>query len=211
MAFALGLTACTDGCNSGSSDVSQSESTSESGSDVADKGSISVKDKTKTLYVGETYKIEANSEGTFACESTDENVATVTADGVVTALSDGIAFIKVSDGKTFVNVKINVIKSEEYIRIDATEIGFVKGGERTVNAEAVKNGEVSDDEITFSCDDAAIKLVKKGKSVTISSDKTGNYVVVASCGDLRAEINVKVVSECSKMLDSTKSLPIFPF
>ena len=209
MAFALGLTACTDGCNSGSSDVSQSESTSEttseSGSDVADKGSISVKDKAKTLYVGETYKIEANSAGTFACESTDENVATVTADGVVTALSDGIAFIKVSDGKTFVTVKINVIKSEEYIRIGATEIGFVKGGERTVNAEAVKNGEVSDDEITFSCDDAAIKLVKKGNSVTISSDKTGNYVVVASCGDLRAEINVKVVSDCSKMLDSTKS------
>ena len=209
MAFALGLTACTDGCNSGSSDISQSESTSEttseSGSDVADKGSISVKDKTKTLYVGETYKIEANSEGTFACESTDENVATVTADGVVTALSDGIAFIKVSDGKTFVNVKINVIKSEEYIRIGATEIGFVKGGERTVSAEAIKNGEVSDDEITFSCDDAAIKLVKKGKSVTISSDKTGNYIVVASCGDLRAEINVKVVSDCSKMLDSTKS------
>ena len=209
MAFALGLTACTDGCKSGSSDVSQSESTSEttseSGSDVTDKGSISVKDKTKTLYVGETYKIESNSEGTFACESTDENVATVTADGVVTALSDGIAFIKVSDGKIFVNVKINVIKSEEYIRIGATEIGFVKGGERTVNAEAVKNGEVSDDEITFSCDDAAIKLVTKGKSVTISSDKTGNYVVVASCGDLRAEINVKVVSECSKMLDSTKS------
>ena len=205
MAFALGVTACTDGCNSGSSDISQSESTSESGSDVADKGSISVKDKTKTLYVGETYKIEANSECTFACESTDENVATVTADGVVTALSDGIAFIKVSDGKTFVNVKINVIKSEEYIRIGATEIGFVKGGERTVNAEAVKNGEVSDDEITFSCDDAAIKLVKKGKSVTISSDKTGNYIVVASCGDLKAEINVKVVSDCSKMLDSTKS------
>ena len=209
MAFVFAAVSCTDGGDSGSSDVSQSESTSEttseSGSDAADKGLISVKDKTKTLYVGETYKIEATSEGTFAYGSTDENVATVTADGVVTALSDGIAFIKVSDGKTFVNVKISVIKSEEYIRLGATEIGFVKGGERTVNAEVIKNGEVSDDEITFSCDDAAIKLVKNGKSVTISSDKTGNYVVVASCGDLRAEIAVKVVSDSSKMLDSTKS------
>ncbi len=209
MAFVFAAVSCADGGDSGSSDVSQSESTSEttseSGSDVADKGLISVKDKTKTLYVGETYKIEATSEGMFAYGSTDENVATVTADGVVTALSDGIAFIKVSDGKTFVNVKISVIKSEEYIRLGATEIGFVKGGERTVNAEVIKNGEVSDDEITFSCDDAAIKLVKNGKSVTISSDKTGNYVVVASCGDLRAEIAVKVVSDSSKMLDSTKS------
>ena len=209
MAFVFAAVSCMDDGDSGSSDISQSESTSEttseSDSDVADKGSISVKDKTKTLYVGETYKIEATSEDTFAYESTDENVATVTTDGVVTALSDGIAFIKVSDGKTFVNVKISVIKSEEYIRLGATEIGFVKGGERTVNAEVIKNGEVSDDEITFSCDDAAIKLVKNGKSVTISSDKTGNYVVVASCGNLRAEIAVKVVSDSSKMLDSTKS------
>ena len=209
MAFVFAAVSCTDGGDSGSSDVSQSESTSETTSEsgfyVADKGLISVKDKTKTLYVGETYKIEATSEGTFAYGSTDENVATVTADGVVTALSDGIAFIKVSDGQTFVNVKISVIKSEEYIRLGATEIGFVKGGERTVNAEVIKNGEVSNDEITFSCDDAAIKLVKNGKSVTISSDKTGNYVVVASCGDLRAEIAVKVVSDSSKMLDSTKS------
>ena len=65
IAFALGVTACTDGGDSGSSDANQSESiseiTSESGSDAADKGSISVKDKTKTLYVGETYKIEATS------------------------------------------------------------------------------------------------------------------------------------------------------
>ena len=55
------------------------------------------------------------------------------------------------------------------VAVGATEVGFVKGGERTVKAEVIKNGEATDDEVTFSCESGAVKLVKNGKSVTISA------------------------------------------
>ena len=217
LGFALMGSSCKDSGEDESSSVSQtesltggeSESYSDSDSDKTsestEEGKLIVKDKSKTLFVGETYGIEPTSEGEFTYSSTDEAVAVVSDSGVVTAISDGVAFIEVSDGKTTANVKISVIRSVEYIRLGATEVGFVKGGERTVKAEVIKNGEATDDEVTFSCESGAVKLVKNGKSVTISASAAGYYTVIVSCGEMQATITVKVVSENAKLLATTES------
>ena len=105
LGFALMGYSCKDSGEDESSSVSQTESLtggeSESYSDSdSDKTSESteeekliVKDKSKTLFVGETYGIEPTSEGEFTYSSTDEAVAVVSDSGVVTASSDGVAFI----------------------------------------------------------------------------------------------------------------------
>ena len=214
LGFALiGGTSCGFGDDEPSS-VNQSESLrgsedyskpdSEKPTESTDDNRLTVKEKSKTLYVGETYKIVPTGKGNFTYSSTDEEIALVSDSGVVTAVSDGVAFVEVSNGKSTANVKINVIKSVEYIRLDATEIGFVKGGDRTIKAEVIKNGEIYDDEITFTCDNEAVKLVKKGNSVTVLASEVGYYTVTASCGELKGTITVKVVSETAKMLASTE-------
>ncbi len=217
LGFALIGSSCKDSGEDESSSVSQtesltggeSESYSDSDSDKTsestEEGKLIVKDKSKTLFVGETYGIEPTSEGEFTYSSTDEAVAVVSDSGVVTAISDGVAFIEVSDGKTTANVKISVIRSVEYIRLGATVVGFVKGGEKTVKAEVIRNGEATDDEVTFSCESEAVKLVKNGKSVTISASAAGYYTVIVSCGEMQATITVKVVSENAKLLATTES------
>ena len=217
LGFALMGSSCKDSGEDESSSVSQtesltggeSESYSDSDSDKTsestEEGKLIVKDKSKTLFVGETYGIEPTSEGEFTYSSTDEAVAVVSDSGMVTAISDGVAFIEVSDGKTTANVKISVIRSVEYIRLGATEVGFVKGGEKAVKAEVIKNGEATDDEVTFSCESGAVKLVKNGKSVTISASAAGYYTVIVSCGEMQTTITVKVVGENAKLLATTES------
>ena len=217
LGFALMGSSCKDSGEDESSSVSQtesltggeSESYSDSDSDKTsestEEGKLIVKDKSKTLFVGETYGIEPTSEGEFTYSSTDEAVAVVSDSGVVTAISDGVAFIEVSDGKTTANVKISVIRSVEYIRLGTTEVGFVKGGEKAVKAEVIRNGEATDDEVTFSCESEAVKLVKNGKSVTISASAAGYYTVIVSCGEMQATITVKVVGENAKLLATTES------
>ena len=189
----------------GGESESYSKSDSDKTSESSDEGKLTVKDKSKTLFVGETYEIEPTSEGEFTYSSTDEEVAVVSDSGVVTAVSDGVAFVEVSNGKSNANVKINVIKSVEYIRLDANEVGFVKGGEKTIKAEVIKNGEISDDEVTFTCESEGVKLVKNGNTVTISASVTGYYTVVVACEDLKESIIVKVVGENAKMLGTTES------
>ncbi len=215
LGFALIGSSCKDSGEDESSSVSQTESLtggesesysdSDKTSESTEEGKLIVKDKSKTLFVGETYGIEPTSEGEFTYSSTDEAVAVVSDSGVVTAISDGVAFIEVSDGKTTANVKISVIRSVEYIRLGATEVGFVKGGEKAVKAEVIRNGEATDDEVTFSCESEAVKLVKNGKSVTISASAAGYYTVTVSCGEMQAAITVKVVSENAKLLATTES------
>ena len=152
-------------------------------------------DKEITVYVGETYTFAPTGAESFNYSSSNEKIAKVTSGGVVTGLADGTAFIDVSAGEKTVTCKVNVIKAENYIRLNTTGATVAAGGDVTLTAEVITNGKVKDDEVTFAKSGADIMLKQNGKnSVTVSVAKTGNYVVTASFGDLKAECTIKAVN-----------------
>ena len=122
----LGLVLAATACGKNDESGKDSEPSSSGVSEVSEN--LTVSEKEKTLRVGESYKIETDGEGKPTFVSSDIFVAEVSADGTVTAVSDGTAFITVSNEKTEVTCRINVIKENDYIRLGRTEIGVVKGG-----------------------------------------------------------------------------------
>lgn len=158
-------------------------------------------DKEITVYVGETYTFAPTGAESFNYSSSNEKVAKVTSGGVVTGLADGTAFIDVSAGKKTVTCKVNVIKAENYIRLNTTGVTVAAGGDVTLTAEVITNGKVTDDEVTFAKSGADITLKQNVKnSVVVSVAKTGNYVVTATWGDLKAQCVIKAVALNAKTL-----------
>ena len=196
----LGLVLAATACGKNDESGKDSEPSSSGVSEVSEN--LTVSEKEKTLRVGESYKIETDGEGKPTFVSSDISVAEVSADGTVTAVSDGTTFITVSNEKAEVTCRINVIKENDYIRLGRTEIGVVKGGEATVEAEIIENGETVKGEISFTADGNDLKIAQNGNSVTLSSDKTGYYAVTARYKALTAKITVKVVNENAKTLDT---------
>ena len=176
----LSLSAC---FSSGGSDKPKTES------------NVILVDKEITVYVGETYTFRPTGAESFNYFSSNEKVAKVTSGGVVTGVADGTAFIDVSAGEKTVTCKVNVIKAENYIRLNTTGVTVAAGGDVTLTAEVITGGKVSGDEVTFAKNGEDITLKQNGKnSVTVSVSKTGNYVVTATWGDLEAECVIKAVT-----------------
>ena len=182
----LSLAAC---FSSGGSDKPKTES------------NVILVDKEITVYVGETYTFRPTGSESFNYSSSNEKVAKVTSGGVVTGVADGTAFIDVSAGEKSVTCKVNVIKAENYIRLNATGVTVAAGGDVTLTAEVITNGKVTGDEVTFGKSGANITLKQNGaNSVVVSVAKTGNYVVTATYGSLKAECTVKAVNLNAKTL-----------
>lgn len=196
----LAATACGGSFDSGNNSGKDSGSSSVSASvDSEVSGGVTVSEKEKTLRVGEKYKINAKGNGlTFV--SSDVSVASVSDDGTVTAISDGTTFITVSNKNDSVTCRIDVIKSDDYIRLDKTETGVVTGGEVTIKAEIIRNGKVLDDNISFTPSDEALKIMQSGNVITVTSDVVGYYTVTASYRDLTAKTVIKVVAANAELL-----------
>ena len=158
-------------------------------------------DREITVYVGETYTFAPTGAESFGYSSSNEKVAKVTNNGVVTGVADGTAFIDVSAGEKTVTCKVNVIKAENYIRLNTEGVTVAAGGDVTLTAELIINGKVKSDEVTFAKNGEDITLKQNGKnSVTVSVTKTGNYVVTATWGDLMAQCAIKAVALNAKTL-----------
>lgn len=158
-------------------------------------------DKEITVYVGETYTFAPTGAESFNYSSSNEKVAKVTSGGVVTGVADGTAFIDVSAGEKTVTCKVNVIKDEEYIRLNTTGVTITAGGDLTLTADVIINGKVTADKVTFAKSGEDITLKQNGaNSVIVSVAKTGNYVVTATFGDLKSECVIKAVNLNAKTL-----------
>lgn len=132
----------------------------------------------------------------------DESVATVSDEGLLTALKDGTAFIDVSAGKQSLTCKVNVIKAENYIRLNSTEITASAGSDVTLKAEVISGGKVTDNEVTFDKGSASgVNVTASGvNEATVSLVATGNYVITAAYGSMKAECNIKAVNLSAETL-----------
>ncbi len=159
-------------------------------------------DKEITVYVGETYKFEPIGADRFSYKSSDDNVAKVSASGLLVGISDGTAFIEVSaeEGKEI--CKVNVVKAENYIRLNANGVSVTEGGDVTVKAEVVSRGKTTDDAVSFSYDLTENLTVKNSgaNAITVTVNKIGSYVVTATFGEMTAECRIKAVKLEAKTL-----------
>ena len=170
--------------------------------DEAKSESVYLIDKEITVYVGGTYKFAPTGAKAFTYASDDESVATVSADGVLTGVSEGTAFIDVTAGESTVTCRADVIKEDNYIRLGAATRYVIAGGDVTIKAETVRNGAVTDEKVEFTADKTTgITLAAvSNNEVTATVAETGSYVITAKSGNLVAQCTVKAVGADASVL-----------
>lgn len=180
----LALPACSCSC-------SGDKTTSATKTDEA----VTLTEREITVYIGGKYVFSPKGGENYKYSSSDDTIASVTQGGVLTAKSDGTAFITVSAKNNEVACRVNVIKDENYIRLNVETATAVVGGEVTIKAEVVRNGEITDESVFFGTDYDGMKIKNNGEnSVGVTCEETGYYRVTVSRGKLKAECVIKAVS-----------------
>ena len=171
---------------------------------TTESASVYVADREITVYVGGTYQFVPSGAESFSYVSSDEEVAKVSQNGLLTGISDGTAFIDVSSDASSVTCKVNVITAENYIRLSADRLTVAMGSDITLTAEVVKNGKTTDEIVKFDYDLEEKFVVKPSgfNTVKISLKDTGNYKVSVTYGSLKAVCIVKSVNVAAEVLES---------
>ncbi len=147
------------------------------------------------LYVGETVSIVATilpddaTDKTVTWTSSDEKIATVSADGVVTAVSKGAAVITATtyNGKEAV-CNVTVLLPATGITLDKSEMIMEKGSTETLIATPEPID--TTDPIIWSSSDESIVTVENG---VVTAVNVGNAVISAKCGTYEAICKVTVI------------------
>lgn len=143
------------------------------------------------------------TEKTITWTSDKTSVATVDANGKVTAVGVGSAVItaKTSNGKT-ATTAVSVIVSPASITLDKTSVTIEKGASATLTA-TVGPADCTDKSVTWSSDNTSVATVDAAGNVT--SVATGSAVVTAKTSNGKtatAKVTV-VISPTSITLDKT--------
>ncbi|MDE6523115.1 MAG: Ig-like domain-containing protein, partial [Muribaculaceae bacterium] len=157
--------------------------------------SISISESELSLTEGETATLTATiapenaTDKSVTWSSSDEAVATVSADGVVTAIKAGTAIITAasSNGKT-ATCEVTVLPIlVESLTIDPTTWSGVEGSEFTIKATVLPEN-AADKTVTFESSDTSIATVDAEGNVKVL--KEGSCVITVSTvdgSDLKAE------------------------
>ena len=184
-----------DSASGGGSDGKTSESAIiESGDKDAEiKYNIVLSETEMDLDVGESKVLHAsygNKALTF--ESSDNSVATVAADGTITAKALGTAYITVSaEGKSKI-CKVTVVKTEWTIVIDGESAITAKAPfNKEFTAAVYKNGEKYYAVVDWTVTGGA-ELTVDGNTVRIYIGGTGTYTLTATCKGVSASVAITV-------------------
>lgn len=153
---------------------------------------------------GESFCLKAAyntlEEGSFTFESTNGNVATVSNDGKVTAISEGMAWISVSDGdlKATCSVYVNKPKAKG-LSLSSNSIGIA------ISASYVLSAELSEaykgQKIVWSSADSSVASVNEG---VITGVKNGQTIIRAALAD-----KPEVYDECDIMVGTLNTYTNF--
>ena len=171
LALTMGLAACTGGQGGESKGGDDSQATSvQPSSQKQEKISITAADNKTSLYLDETVQLTADKDGvTWA--SKKEDVATVSASGLVTAVGEGSTTITASkDGFTAgtITIKVQLLP----IKVTAADSKTTLIIEETVQLSADKDG------VTWASSDATVASVSSTGLVTAL--KAGSATITAS-------------------------------
>lgn len=186
---------CADNSDGGGSDGTASESSLiESGDKNAEiKYNIVLSATEMELDVGESKVLHASyGNKTLTFESSDKSVATVSADGTVTAKASGTAYITVSaEGKSKI-CKVTVVKTEWTVVIDGESAITAKAPfNKEFTAAIYKNGEKYYAVVDWTATGGA-ELTVDGNTVRIYIGGTGTYTLTATCKGVSASVAITV-------------------
>lgn len=147
------------------------------------------------MRVGETRLVTATIEPpevtnpTLKWESRDENIATVSQAGVITAISPGTTFITctTSNGMSQ-QVMVTVLNPVEKIELNYTELTVKKGTVFFLSANVLPEDAV-DRTVTWSSSDEGVCTVDEDGTVTANT--TGQCIITATSND-----NPEIKAEC---------------
>ena len=149
----------------------------------------------KSLELKATVLPEDTTDKTLTWSSSNVNVATVSATGLVTAIAAGTATISVTCGEVSANCEITVVNpivdaDQIVLNIESAELNI---GE-TVQLEAtVLPEDTTDKTLTWSSSNENVATVSEEGVVTAIAE--GNAVITVSCGGVSAECEVTVTEE----------------
>lgn len=155
-------------------------------------------DKTEaTLNDGETLELKATvapenvTDKTVTWKSSDESVATVDANGKVTAVDAGTATITATsgDGAAFAECAITVNKLAESIELNKTESTIYKGKTDIIIATVIPEN-TTDKTVTWKSSDESVATVDENGIVTAVG--RGEATITATSGDGNASADCKV-------------------
>ncbi len=150
------------------------------------------------LLIGDEFQLEAAVEPedaankTITWESTDDAVASVSADGLVKALAAGSTTVKASifgsDAVAECEITVSPIEAET-VSLNSSNITLAAGG--TFQLEAtVEPIDTTDKTVTWDSSDDAVATVSADGLVTAVA--TGNATITATCGAATATCSVTV-------------------
>ena len=162
--------------------------------------SFTISETELTLDEGESEKLVCSyGDKTILFSSSDEKIAEVKADGTITAISAGVAYITAkADGEDGVEkiCKVTVVKNEYTIEIDRTDgITALVGAKLAFRATVYKNGEITALSVKWSVTPSGLTVTEKDGVATIEFTAAGEYEVKATYGNAEKSLKVKVVSE----------------
>lgn len=165
-------------------------------------GYISVDRNAVYLEVGETVKIDARVYPADCCdityESSDESIATVNSEGVVTAVKTGHTSIKIISDVGTVGVIILVGTREskaQDIELSKTSVRLVEGDTYKIEAKVLPEGATGNVH-WYSYDDEVASITKDG---VITANKMGVTRVKAICGNLSKYAVIVVAKDNNKL------------
>lgn len=151
-----------------------------------------------SLEVGESEKLECRyGDKTIVFVSSDPNVATVAADGTITAVAAGTAYVTAGaegvDGASKI-CKVTVTKSVYAVSLDRSgEIEALAGTALEFNAAVAKNGEKTALVANFSVSPEGCTVAADGNTARITFAQPGTYTVKAEYGGASVTVTVTVV------------------
>ena len=156
------------------------------------------------IYENETHQIkyEYNGQEKVKFTTNDSSVATVSDNGVVTAVSVGTVFIDVSCGDLSKLISVKVIEQSVAISLDKENINVAKDSEQYITANVKYGTELVSSGIEWTVSSNDLSLVSNGSIAKIKSAKTGYYTVTASYKGQSATCQIKIVEKNAVKLET---------
>lgn len=167
-------------------------------------GTITFKEASGTLYIGNSKQLEATGENCkdVTYSSSNEKVASVDANGKVTAKAAGTAVITATSaaGKT-AQYKLTVKTPTVKLNVSAKTL-YVKGSPATVTLKATTAGVTG--KVTYTSSRSSVASVDTNGKVTAAS--AGTAVITAKCGNYKATCKITVKKPTVKATASVSTL-----
>ena len=166
-------------------------------------GSVAIEpDMVSLMSIGETVQLTATvrdgngqpvADAAVTWQSSDESVATVDAQGLVTAVANGSAIITARSGNASGAANVTVAQTAGSIAIEPAMVSLMSIGETVQLTATVRDGNgqpVADAAVTWQSSDESVATVDAQGLVT--AVKYGTAVITARSGSASATVNVAV-------------------